>query len=112
MTHMLVELYEPKPAWLSLDAGAREAFFAKVGDGMAALTALGIEPVGFGDADPAVPHGTGRRFFAVWRLPDRHALGALVEGIAASGWQDFFDTINAAGQVTGIADHLTQLARL
>lgn len=112
MTHMLVELYTPKPAWLSLDAGEREAFFAKVGQGMGAITALGIEPVAFGDAEPDVAYGTHRRFFAIWRVPDQAAISALVDGIAASGWHDFFDTINAAGPVTGIAEHLAQLARL
>lgn len=112
MTHILVELYEPKPAWLSLDATEREAFLAKVGEGMGALTALGIEPVAFGDVDPGVASGTDRRFFALWRAPDHAALGALVDGIAASGWHDFFDTINAAGPMTGMAEHLIRLARL
>lgn len=112
MTHMLVELYAPKPAWLSLNAAAREAFFAKVGESIGALTALGIEPISFGDVDSDFVHATDRRFFAIWRAPDREALGALVDGIAASDWHDFFDTINAAGPVTGIAEHLAQLAEL
>lgn len=112
MTHMLVELYTPKPAWLSRDAAAREAFFAKVGEGMGALTALGIEPIAFGEVDPDVMHGTDRRFFAIWRAADREALALLVDGIAASGWHEVFDTINAAGPVTDIAEHLTHLARL
>lgn len=112
MTHMLVELYVPKPAWLSLNPSERQAFFARVGEGMSAMTALGIEPIAFGDVDPDLAHGTERRFFAVWRAPDQTALAALVESIAASGWHDFFDTINAAGPVIGIAEHLSQLARL
>lgn len=109
---MLVELYAPKPAWLSLNPVERQAFFARVGEGISAMTARGIEPIAFGDADPDLAHGTDRRFFAIWRVPDRTALDALVQGIGASGWHDFFDTINAAGPVTGIDEHIAQLARL
>lgn len=112
MTHMLIELYEPKSAWLCLDAEEREAFFAHISEGMSALTALGIEPIAFGDITPDIVHGTDRRFYAIWRVPHRDGIGALVDGIAASGWHEFFDTINAAGPATGIAEHLAQLARL
>jgi hypothetical protein len=34
----------------------------------------------------------------------------LLEAIAATGWHDYFDTINAAGEATDMNTHLAQLA--
>lgn len=110
MTQTLIELYEPKPGWLSLPAEERQAFFARIGAGMGDILALGIEPLAFGEVAPDIRHGASQRFFAVWRAPDRPALNALVAGIAASGWHDYFETINAAGQSVDLIIHLGQLA--
>jgi hypothetical protein len=46
MTQILIELYEHKPAWLLLSMEERQAFFARIGTGMAELMPLGIEPLG------------------------------------------------------------------
>ncbi|ACL60092.1 DUF6616 family protein [Methylobacterium nodulans] len=110
MHHMLIELYAPKPAWLRLDADARQAVFSRIGEGMGAILALGIEPLAFGEIAGDVANSAGQRFFAVWRAPDRSALDALVEGIAASGWHDYFETVNAAGEAVDLTAHLGQLA--
>jgi len=39
-------------------------------------------------------------------------MSALVSGIAASGWHDYFQTINATGPGIDLNGHLTQLAAL
>ncbi len=109
MTHMLLELYTPKEAWLALEPEARHAFLAKVGASMGPLLAHGIEPCGFGEIADDMPHGASSRFFAVWQAPSRTALDALVAGITASGWHEYFETINAAGQSCDLSAHLGQL---
>jgi hypothetical protein len=110
VNHTLIELYSPKPAWLALDAAARQTFFSRVGEGMGAILELGIEPLAFGEIANHVSRSAGQRFFAVWRAPNGQALDALVEGIAASGWHDYFETVNAAGETVDLAPHLGQLA--
>jgi hypothetical protein len=112
VTHYLAELYSPKPAWLTLDQPDRHRFFEKIGAGMGALSAIGVEAIMFGEAEAAVVHAPSQRFFALWRAPDASAIEALVQGIAASGWHDYFETVNATGPGVGIDDHLAQLASL
>lgn len=112
MTHMLLELYTAKPAWLALTPEERQAFLAKVGAGMGPLLAQNITPCGFGEIASDLPYGTSTRFFAVWQAPDAAALAALVAGISASGWHDYFDTINAGGESCDLAAHLGQLMAL
>lgn len=112
MTHYLAELYTPKPAWLALDAQDRQSFFAGIGAGMAGLSALGVEPIALGEVDTKVLHAPPQSFFALWRCADEAALGALVSGIAASGWHDYFETVNAGGAGTDLLGHLTQLAAM
>lgn len=106
----LIELYEPTSAWLALAQQERQSFFARIGAGMGDILARGVEPVAFGEMAGDVPHGAAQRFFAIWRAPDRNALDALIDGIAASGWHDYFATVNAAGSSVDLNAHLGQLA--
>lgn len=109
MTHYLAELYSPKPAWLALNEAARLQFFEAIGAGMQALAALGVEAITLGQTDATTLHGTQHRFLALWRAPDAQAIEALISGIAASGWHDYFDTINATAAEGDFPTHLSQL---
>ena len=111
MSHFLLELYTPKPAWNALEPDARAAFYGKIGAGLGPLGELGIEALALGECDPALLHAGVHAFFGIWRAPDEAALAALVEGIAASGWHDYFETVNAGGHGVELAEHLKQLDR-
>ena len=93
MTYYLAELYSPK-----------------VGAGMGSLAALGIEALALGPVDATKSFAPSQSFFAIWRFPDEAALDMLIAGITATGWHDYFDTINAAGAGTDLPGHLAQLA--
>ena len=110
--HYLLELYSPKPAWLALDSAARQAYFAAVGAGMAALSGMGAEALAMGAIDGGKLHAAPQQFYAVWRFADALALDALLAGIAATGWHDYFETLNAAGPGVELPTHLAQLAAL
>lgn len=110
MAHYLAELYTPKPAWLDLSESERQEFFTGIGSAVPALSALGVEALALGKVDQTKRHAAPQTFFAIWRCPDDAALDALVTGIAQSGWHDYFDTINAGGEATDLAGHLTQLS--
>ncbi len=110
MTHYLAELYSPKAAWLALSPEQRQDFFASIGAGMSNLSEFGIEPLAFGQTDPSQLHPAQQQFFAIWKFSDKAAVTALLEAIAATGWHDYFDTINAAGEATDMNTHLAQLA--
>ncbi|MFN3228808.1 MAG: DUF6616 family protein [Asticcacaulis sp.] len=112
MSHYLIELYSPKPAWLALNQSARQAFFDGIGAGMGQLSALGIEANALGKTDASVLKAASQTFFALWRAPDATAIATLVNAIEASGWHDYFDTVNAVGEGVDLAGHLQQLAPL
>jgi hypothetical protein len=112
MAHYLTELYTARPTWLALSENERQQFFAAIGAAMPALSALGVEVITVGKVDQSKLHSASQTFFAVWRCPDHTTLEALVSGIAQSGWHDYFDTINAAGEGTDFVGHLTQLDEL
>ena len=109
MTQSLAELYTPKLAWLALDHQRRVAFFEDIGAGMAQLSALGVEAIAFGQTDATKIHAASQQFFAIWRFPDEAALNALLDGITASGWHDYFYTVNAAGAGVDFTGHVAQL---
>lgn len=110
MSHYLVELYTPNAAWLALPHSARDAFLATIGGGMAALADAGIEVLALGEVDPATALASGHRFVGIWRFNDAAGRDALLAGIAARGWYDYFDHVNAATAGGGLAGHLDALA--
>lgn len=110
MTYYLAELYSPKSTWLSLNKAERGQFFEKVGADMAPLLAMGIEPIAAGQTESNVEYPASQQFFAVWRAPDREAMDALLSAITATGWHDYFETVNATGIGGDLVSHLSQLA--
>ncbi|MCV9906357.1 hypothetical protein OIV19_01835 [Brucella sp. HL-2] len=110
MNYYLAELYSPKSSWHALSPEDRQGFFEKVGAGMGGLAALGIEALALGPVDATKPYAPKQSFFAIWRFPDEAALDMLIAGITATGWHDYFDTINATGAGTDLPGHLAQLA--
>ncbi|AXT45415.1 MULTISPECIES: DUF6616 family protein [Chromobacterium] len=112
MAHYLVELYSPKPAWLALSFLHRTDFLDQVKTNIEALPGLGIQLLTLSqisaDADQAVPY----RFLGVWSLPSQEACEAMLAGIRASGWYDYFDHVNAVGAAGGVDVHLADLLQV
>ena len=110
MSHYLVELYTPKPAWLDLPALERSRYLAGIQDGMRGLSGLGIEILALCRTESGIDQASEHRFLGIWRCPDAQARAALLAGIKALGWYDYFDHINAAGSSGDLAAHLAELA--
>jgi len=108
--HYLIELYTPNAAWLALPAEARQRFLDGIRAGMGALSALGIEALALGPAEPGLRQASPHRFLGIWRCPDRPARDALLAGIEASGWYGYFDHVNAAADAGSLPGHLSELA--
>lgn len=110
MSHYLVEFYTPNPAWLAMSANQRQHFLGGIGLALNQLSSLGIEVLSLAETDSSIDQGTTYKFLGIWRFPDQNARDALLAGIKASGWYDYFDHVNAAS-TEGRADiHLAALA--
>ena len=112
MSHTFIELYTATPAWTALPLEQRNAFFARIGAGMQQFDPARITPLAMGSIATDVPHGSGEQFYAVWCCASREEADALVAGIAATGWHDYFTTTHAVGAVDDMAQHLADLAAL
>lgn len=107
--HYLVELYTPNARWLALSPEQRRDFFKPIQAAMGDLSALGVEVLALGESDSGIAQASNRRFLGVWRFPDVQARDALLAGIAACGWYDYFEHVNAATQGGTLTQHLAQL---
>lgn len=112
MPHTFIELYTATPAWTTLPPEQRNAFFARIGAGMQQFDPARITPLAMGRIATGVPHGCGEQFYAVWCCASREETDALMAGIAATGWHDYFTTTHAVGAVDSMAQHLADLAVL
>ncbi|HVR53512.1 MAG TPA: DUF6616 family protein [Pseudorhodoferax sp.] len=111
MPQYLVELYTPTPRWLQLPAAQRAQFLAAVREGMAQLAGLGIAPLALGAAETGIAQASAHRFLGIWRCADAAARDALLAGIQASGWYEFFDHVNASSPGGDLEGHLLELAQ-
>ncbi|WP_286070079.1 DUF6616 family protein [Stenotrophomonas sp. 57] len=112
MSHTFIELYTATPAWTTLPPEQRSAFFARIGAGMQQFDPVRITPLAMGRIAAGVPHSSDAQFYAVWRCAGREEVDALVAGIAATGWHEYFTTTHAAGAMDSMAQHLADLAAL
>lgn len=110
--YYLSEIYSPKPSWLALSQEERFTFFKKIEAGMSALTGLGVEILTMSAVDKKKNFSPAQQFFALWTFPTEDSLKALLEGIEATGWHNYFETINIAGKGGDITSHLNELASL
>lgn len=112
MSYTLIELYTATPAWTALPPDQRTAFFTRIGAGMQQFDPVRIAPVAMGRVAEGAAHGGSEQFYAVWRCESRGDADALLEGIAATGWHQYFATTNAVGADDGMGQHLADLAAL
>lgn len=110
MSHYLVELYSPNDAWKALPAEQREQFLSGIQAAMGALSSVGVEVLAMSDVDTSIDQASAHRFLSIWRFPDQQAREALLAGIKASGWYNYFDHVNAASNAGGFTSHLAALA--
>ena len=110
MSHYLVELYTPNSAWRALPADSRQQFLDGIQAAMGELSSLGVEVLALGETDTCIDNASEHRFLGIWRFPDLQARDALLAGIKASGWYDYFDHVNAACNAGGFEHHLAALA--
>lgn len=110
MPHYLVELYTPNTTWLALSTDRRQQFLNDIQVAMGGLSSLGVEVLALSEADASIDHASDHRFLGIWRFPDRQARDALLTGIKASGWYDYFDHVNVASDAGSFSTHLDALA--
>lgn len=107
--HYLIELYTPKPTWRQLPASDRQAFLKAIAQAMAGMEGQGIELLTLAETDANIDHASGHHYLGIWRFTHQQARDALLAGIAASGWYNYFDHINAACGTSDMAQHLRAL---
>ncbi len=111
MSHYLIELYTPKPSWLTLTDDAKQAYLDQVKQGMAALSAAGVQVLALAPAQPNTQpqYDSRHRYVGIWAFPNDELRQMLLQGIAASGWYDYFDHVNASVNDGDLNSHLADL---
>ncbi|RFA26613.1 hypothetical protein CAI21_16790 [Alkalilimnicola ehrlichii] len=111
MSHYLIELYSPNAAWTALPNDQRQQFLDGIQTAMGSLSSLGVEVLTLSKTDTDIDNAAAHRFLGVWRFPNIQARDALLAGIKASGWYDYFDHVNAAAAAGDFDSHLIDLSK-
>ncbi|MGC1303183.1 MAG: DUF6616 family protein [Caulobacteraceae bacterium] len=106
MSHLFIELYKYKPAWLALPPAEREKVRSAVLEALTGLQAAGLEIIGWGANDPATDLRADHDFFCVYRTPSPEFTRQFESGIRASGWHELFDQVALSGPALSPAEVL------
>lgn len=109
MSHYLVELYTPNAAWKAMPAHDKQVWLASIQAAMGGLATLGVELLSLSAVAPGIAHNSQHQFIGIWRFASADARNALLAGIQASGWYQYFDHLNAACESGGFESHLAAL---
>ena len=112
MTCYLVECYTPNARWLALSRDEREAFLRQVQQGMTALAENPMEILTLACNASDIDHGRVHHFLGIWRFGNEQARDALLQGIAASGWYDYFEHENFAAAESGFGEYIQDLINI
>ena len=88
-----------KQAWLDLSKEERQAFFNRVGGEIKKLMSQGVEVLGFAVNDEETPFRSDHQYIAVWKMPSAEQVEMLEKSVSRTGWYDYFDQVNARGQL-------------
>lgn len=109
---LYVELWQAQPKWLALSVAERQEYFEKVGSELQKLTEAGVELVGFAINDEDTPYRGDYRYLAVWKMPSREQVEMLEASVQQAGWHDYFEQINARGELISPPQALEHMANL
>ena len=110
--HLYIELFTAKDAWLELGPEQREAYVQQVGSSMQGVLDAGAELVGSGTTDPGTSQHAGFDYFAVWKLPNAEVVREFEEGIERDRWYDYFEQVNASGELVDFASLAQRVTEL
>ena len=109
--HLYVELWKLRPAWLALPASDRAAWVGALDPALYASAGGSVELIGFAVTDADAPHGTDHPYMAVWRVSSLQAVQEFEGRRQAAGWHDYFEQVNARGELQDAAHVLDHMAR-
>lgn len=108
--HLYIELWNPTKAWRELSAQEKQAYLQQVGPGIQTMTESGVHLIGFALNDEDTPHRTAYRYLAAWTMPGAEQVALLENILEEAGWHDYFEQVNARGEIMAPEAALADMA--
>lgn len=110
--YLYVELWNARPEWLALSGEEKQAYLKQVGTGIQTLTDAGVELVGFALNEEETPYRAAYRYLAAWKMPGKEQIILLENILEQARWHDYFDQVNARGELLAPEAALADMASL
>ncbi len=98
--YLYVELWNPKPTWLALPQQQRGEYMAQLRPAIAGILGAGVELVGWAVANDHTPYAADYSYIAVWKMPSEELVHQFEKTVEGAGWYNFFEQVNARGELT------------
>jgi hypothetical protein len=100
--HLMIEVWNAKPAWLALSQEERGAYMANIGPAIEQLLGAGVEIVGWGSNDADTSNRANYQYFAVWKMPNKEIVNQFEQAVEQAGWYNYFDQYNLRGEIVPV----------
>lgn len=107
-----IELWNTKQAWLDLSVEERGNYMAQVGSHIQGLLEKGVKILTWSMNDKETTNRSGYDFFAIWTFPNQEMANGFQELVAAAGWYNYFEQVNAMGEEATAEQVIGQLVQL
>lgn len=98
---ILAILWQPNAAWCALNEAEQLEFLKGIDGHIAAGRAEGLVVLGWSAVDRSIRKAPAQGFVGVFGVAGPEAVKALEANVAASGWYDYFDSVNVSIALEG-----------
>ena len=110
--YLFVECWKARPEWLALNAEARGAYMAQLGQGIEELLKAGVEIISWSLNDADTAKRSSFDYFAVWKFPNKEFVKGFEQVVEQSGWYNYFDQVNLSGELSDPSVNIAKLINL
>jgi hypothetical protein len=109
--YLYVELWKARPTWFALPREQRAAYASRIAQGCWRFVDSGIELIGWAP-NAAGAHRADYTWLALWKMPSAEHVQRFEESVERSGWHEYFEQVNAWGELSSVEAVLGRMARV
>jgi hypothetical protein len=98
--YLYIELWKAKQKWIELSQQERAEYMSKAGPYIKPIIeTAGVEFFSLVNNIPDKAHKVDYSYGNVWKMPSKELISKLEAAVEQAGWHQYFEQVNAAGEV-------------
>ncbi|NKB35758.1 MAG: hypothetical protein GKR93_01125 [Gammaproteobacteria bacterium] len=92
----LIILWEPSDKWVALSEDERKQYLHSLDEAVNEARRHGVMTLGWSKIDRSLPKAPAEGYVGIFAMTNAEQIHELDKNIQASGWYDYFDSVNVS----------------